>query len=173
MIFFKETSLTKIGIEEDDGFITHLYLGTDCVSSGAEQKETVLIKQAFDQLERYLNGQLKEFSLPLRPAGTDFMKSVWQKLGEVPFGKTASYKDIAIAIGNPEAVRAVGQANNKNPIPIFIPCHRIIGSNGMLVGYSGGLNIKKHLLELERRVILNPLNFCAGPNCVLSDFRGF
>jgi len=149
MLFFRKTSLGKIGIEEEEGFITHLYFGTDRVTAGAGQKETAIVQQAFNQLERYLKGELKEFSLPLRPAGTDFMKKVWCKLCEVPFGTTATYKDIAISIGQPGAARAVGQANNKNPIPIFIPCHRIIGANGSLVGYFSGLDIKKKLLKLE------------------------
>ncbi len=83
------------------------------------------------------------------PDGTVFMKNVWQKLCEVPYGTMANYKDIATAIENPKAVWAVGMVNNKNPIPIFIPCHRIIGSHGKLVGYRGGLDMKKKLLELE------------------------
>ena len=149
MIFFRETSIGKIGIAEKDGYITHLYLPTDNVPQDMELCETPLIRQAFEQLELYLSGQLKEFTLPLMPEGTTFMKSVWQKLLDVPYGQTASYKDIAIAVGNPRGARAVGQANNRNPIPIIIPCHRIIGSNGDLVGYGGGLDMKKKLLGLE------------------------
>lgn len=149
MIFFRETSIGKIGIAEKDGYITHLYLPTDNVSPDLGLGETSLIRQAFEQLELYLSGQLKEFALPLLPEGTPFMKSVWQKLLDVPYGQTASYKDIAIAVGNPKGARAVGLANNRNPIPIIIPCHRIIGSNGDLVGYGGGLDMKKILLGLE------------------------
>jgi len=149
MIFFRETSIGKIGIAEKDGYISHLYLLGDKVPEDMELIETPLIRRAFEQIELYLSGQLKEFSLPLMPEGTAFMKSVWQKLLDVPYGQTASYKDIAIAVGNPKGVRAVGQANNRNPIPIIIPCHRIIGSNGDLVGYGGGLDMKKRLLGLE------------------------
>lgn len=151
MIYFKNTSLGKIGIEEKDGCLTHLYFEPDATPQNAELGQTPLLRQAFEQLELYLNGRLKDFSLPLMPEGTPFMKSVWQKLCQIPYGQTASYKDIAIAVGNPKAVRAVGQANNKNPIPIFIPCHRIIGSKGDLVGYGGGLEMKKKLLGLEAR----------------------
>ena len=149
MIFFRETSVGRIGIAEKDGFITHLLLPTDNMLQDMELGETSLLRQAFEQLELYLSGRLKEFNLPLLPEGTMFMNSVWQKLREVPYGQTASYKDIAIAVGNPRGARAVGLANNRNPIPIIIPCHRIIGSSGDLVGYGGGLDMKKKLLGLE------------------------
>ncbi|HWP97290.1 MAG TPA: methylated-DNA--[protein]-cysteine S-methyltransferase [Syntrophomonadaceae bacterium] len=152
MIYFKETSLGKIGMEEKAGYIIRLYFQTATAPRNIELGETHLIREAFEQLELYLQGQLKEFSLPLMPEGTPFMKSVWHKLCQVPYGQTASYKDIATAVGNPKAVRAVGQANNKNPIPIFIPCHRIIGSRGDLVGYGGGLELKRKLLELESKL---------------------
>jgi len=150
MISFRETSIGRIGIEEKEGCIVSVYFETDAVPHGLEMGETPLIRNAFEQLEDYLTGRLTEFSLPLRPEGTPFMKNVWMKLCDVPYGHTASYKDIATAVGNPRAVRAVGMANNRNPIPIFIPCHRIIGSNGKLVGYGGGLELKQKLLDLER-----------------------
>ena len=149
MMFFRETSIGKIGIAEKNNCVSHLYLPADNVPQDMELGETLLIRQAFEQLELYLSGQLKEFNLPLLPEGTPFMQSVWQRLLEVPYGQTASYKDIAIAIGNPQGCRAVGLANNRNPIPIIIPCHRIIGSNGNLVGYGGGLDMKIKLLRLE------------------------
>ncbi|MDD4172006.1 MAG: methylated-DNA--[protein]-cysteine S-methyltransferase [Syntrophomonas sp.] len=151
MAFFKETLIGRIGMEEEDGCITHLWFENDIVPQNLEQAETPLIKEAFEQLELYLNGQLKEFSLPLQPEGTPFMQSVWQKLLEVPYGQTASYREIATAVGNPRAVRAVGMANRRNPIPILIPCHRIIGSKGDLVGYSSGLDLKRKLLDLETK----------------------
>lgn len=149
MIFFRETSIGKIGIAEKNNCISHVYLPNENVPQDMELCETPLLRQAFEQLELYLSGQLKEFTLPLQPEGTRFMKSVWQKLLEVPYGQTASYKDIAIAVGNPKGARAVGLANNRNPIAIFIPCHRIIGANGALVGYGGGLDLKIKLLHLE------------------------
>ena len=92
----------------------------------------------------------KIFTLPLAPVGTEFQQHVWKILQTIPYGETWSYKQVAVAIGNPKASRAVGMANNKNPLAIFIPCHRVIGSNGKLVGYAGGLNIKEHLLALEQ-----------------------
>lgn len=150
-LYFRQTELGEIGIAESDGSITNVYLNTDTVPPDAEICETDLIREAFLQLGAYLAGDLKQFSLPLAPSGTDFMRKVWKTLCEVPYGKTASYKDIAVAVGNPRAARAVGLANNKNPIPVFIPCHRIIGANGKLVGYRGGLDVKKKLLDLENR----------------------
>lgn len=101
------------------------------------------------QLEAYFSGELKSFSIKLAPEGTEFQKSVWNALCEVPYGETRSYKDIAISIGNPRAYRAVGLANNRNPIAIIVPCHRIIGANGKLIGYASGLDVKEFLLRLE------------------------
>ncbi|MEA4923749.1 MAG: methylated-DNA--[protein]-cysteine S-methyltransferase [Syntrophomonadaceae bacterium] len=149
MVFIRETSIGKVGIAEEDGYITRLYLPTDNIPQDSELPEPPVIQQAFAQLELYLSGNLQEFTLPLKPEGTSFMQRVWQKLLQVPYGQTASYKDIAAAVGSPLATRAVGQANHRNPIPIFIPCHRIIGSQGDLVGYGGGLEMKRTLLRLE------------------------
>ena len=114
-------------------------------------KETPLIKKAASQLFEYLNGKRMEFDLPLLKDGTDFQISVWNELLKIPYGETRSYKDIAVAINNEKAVRAVGMANNKNKISIFIPCHRVIGSSKKLVGYGGGLEIKEFLLNLEKK----------------------
>jgi methylated-DNA-[protein]-cysteine S-methyltransferase len=150
-VYFSTTALGKLGIRETDGNITQVYFATESPPAAVEIQETDLIKAAFLQLTAYFNGQLQEFSLPLAPQGTDFMQAVWSALRAVRYGKTASYQDIATAIGNPKAVRAVGQANHRNPLPIFIPCHRIIGSNGKLVGYAGGLSIKQQLLALEKQ----------------------
>lgn len=109
-----------------------------------------LSDKAYKQLNEYFEGKRKEFDLPLKLEGTKFQKQVWRELTKIPYGQTRSYKDIALAIANPKAVRAVGMANNKNPISIVIPCHRVIGSNGDLIGYAGGLEIKKELLNLEK-----------------------
>jgi methylated-DNA-[protein]-cysteine S-methyltransferase len=147
---FYETDLGRIGIAETRGSITNVYFETDDVPHDVEISETALIKEAARQLDRYFAGELREFSLPLEPAGTSFMQAVWKLLLQIPYGQTASYKQIAASLGNPLAVRAVGLANNRNPIPIFIPCHRIIGSGGKLIGYRGGLALKKRLLDLER-----------------------
>ena len=105
--------------------------------------------EAFVQLDAYLAGRLKEFYLPLAPKGTPFMLRVWAELLKIPYGQTRSYGEIARAIGNPGAMRAVGMANNRNPIAIIIPCHRVIGSDGRLVGYGSGLPLKEKLLALE------------------------
>ena len=102
------------------------------------------------QLDEYFEGKRQSFSLDLAPQGTPFQRRVWDALLKIPYGETRSYRDIATAVGNAKAVRAVGGANGKNPIAIVIPCHRVIGANGQLTGYAGGLHYKKALLELER-----------------------
>ncbi len=107
------------------------------------------LKSAKEQLHAYFQGSREPFSIRMDLRGTQFQKRVWGALLNVPYGATASYKDIAAAIDSPKAVRAVGGANNRNPIPIIIPCHRIIGASGELVGYGGGLHVKKFLLQLE------------------------
>ncbi len=106
-------------------------------------------KTAADQLDAYFNGALTRFSLPLAPRGSDFQQRVWAALSEIPYGETESYGELAARIGSPGAARAVGLANGKNPIGIVIPCHRVVGSNGNLTGYGGGLERKKQLLDLE------------------------
>lgn len=103
------------------------------------------------QLRAYFAGELEAFDLPLAPQGTPFQLAVWKRLCEIPYGETISYGELARRVGNPNASRAVGLANGSNPIPIVIPCHRVIGSNGKLTGYGGGLPIKEKLLALERR----------------------
>lgn len=106
--------------------------------------------EAERQLESYFSGRLKSFDLKLASKGTDFQKSVWKALCEIPYGETRTYKDIAASIGKPKACRAVGLANNRNPIAIIVPCHRVIGSNGKLVGYASGVDVKEFLLGLEK-----------------------
>jgi len=105
------------------------------------------------QLEAYFSGKLKSFEIKLSPEGTEFQKSVWKALCEIPYGETRTYKDIALSIGNPKAYRAVGLANNRNPIAIIVPCHRVIGSNGKLTGYACGLDVKEFLLKLEENTM--------------------
>lgn len=112
-------------------------------------KAQLVLKQACDQLNQYFQGSRTNFDLPLNPSGTDFQKKVWKALYEIPYGQTRSYKDIAIALNQPNACRAVGSANGKNPICVIIPCHRVITSGGKLGGYSGGLDKKTKLLEIE------------------------
>ncbi|MGZ0052226.1 methylated-DNA--[protein]-cysteine S-methyltransferase [Brevibacillus gelatini] len=112
-------------------------------------KNEAVNEQAKLQLVQYFAGERTEFDVPTVLYGTPFQKTVWNELTNIPFGETRSYKDIAIAIGTPKAVRAIGGANNRNPIPVIIPCHRVVGSNGALVGYGGGLSIKQYLLAHE------------------------
>lgn len=109
------------------------------------------LSETIHQLQAYFAGELENFDLKLAPEGTPFQLSVWHRLCEIPYGETISYGQLASQIGNPKASRAVGLANGSNPIPIVIPCHRVIGSNGKLTGYGGGLPIKEKLLALERR----------------------
>ncbi|MEH6544202.1 MAG: methylated-DNA--[protein]-cysteine S-methyltransferase [Porticoccaceae bacterium] len=109
-----------------------------------------IVDNAIDQLQAYFDGKLKTFDLPLRPSGTEFQKTVWRKLQQIGYGRTASYGDIAAAIVKPKASRAVGMANSKNPIPIVVPCHRIIGKDGSLTGFAGGLDTKRWLLAHEQ-----------------------
>ena len=150
MLYIRDTIVGPMAIGGYKEWITHLYLPKNTVGLTAiGKKEPKMVKEAFRQLELYLDGKLREFDLPLKAEGTDFMKKVWEKLMEVPYGTTASYKDLAIAAGNEKAVRAVGMANARNPIAIFIPCHRIIGASGKLVGYGGGLELKTWLIEME------------------------
>lgn len=150
-IFYYNTEIGKIGIEENGAAITKIfYINDDLQEDMSEKSETELIKEAIRQLDEYFQGKRSVFDLPLEPKGTEFQKRVWNALKEIPFGETKSYGDIAKIIGNEKAARAVGMANNKNPIPIIIPCHRVIGANGKLVGYAGGLHIKEKLLKIEK-----------------------
>lgn len=150
-IFFYRTDIGEVGIAADETGVTHLCLKQAGNLPDAVIREPRLISEAARQLQEYLKGGLKHFDLPLAPAGSDFMRRVWASLQTIPYGETWSYKKLAESIGNPKAARAVGQASRRNPIPIFIPCHRVIGSNGRLIGYGGGLEIKARLLLLERQ----------------------
>lgn len=116
----------------------------------ALKQEIGIVHEAYVQLLEYLEGRRTSFSFPFSIKGTSFQEKVWLELLKIPYGSTASYKQIAERIGNPKACRAIGMANNKNPVSIVIPCHRVIGSSGALIGYGGGLDRKKRLLELEK-----------------------
>jgi methylated-DNA-[protein]-cysteine S-methyltransferase len=118
-------------------------------------KDFKKIGEVARQIEAYTLGRLRTFDVNIAPIGTDFQKIVWNELLKIPYGETVSYIHIAKAIGNPNASRAVGMANSKNPVQIIIPCHRIIGSNKTLTGYAGGIEMKKKLLQLEREVSFN------------------
>ncbi|MBR3504806.1 MAG: methylated-DNA--[Clostridia bacterium] len=144
----RETRLLPVGpvTVEDNGYaITRVAFG----QSDGPAAPSRLTGRAFEQLEAYFAGQLRDFDLPLEPRGTPFQRRVWAALQAIPYGETRSYKHIAAFIGCPGGTRAVGMANNRNPIAIVIPCHRVIGANGDLVGYGGGLEVKEALLKLE------------------------
>ncbi|WP_298444400.1 methylated-DNA--[protein]-cysteine S-methyltransferase [uncultured Ferrimonas sp.] len=119
------------------------------------QRDDQALCAARTQLQQYFAGQRQQFELALAPVGTEFQRQVWQALCQIPYGTTASYGQIASAIGKPKAVRALGAANGKNPIAVVIPCHRVIGANGSLTGYAGGLELKQQLLQLEQPDLLN------------------
>ena len=137
----------RVYIAESEGAITDV---ASHPIAGSDEKETPLIKLAAEMLVEYFDGRRVDFDLPLRPEGTEFQKKAWNALLLIPYGQTRSYKEQAAAVGNVKACRAVGAANGKNPISIIIPCHRVIGSDKSLVGYGGGLEMKKALLELEK-----------------------
>lgn len=149
-----DSPIGELLIREENGYITQILFfhpEDNCDLKSHEKKHTPLIEKCILQLNEYFEGKRKEFDLPLNPSGTEFQKKDWAALQEIPYGKTCSYKDIAIAIGNEKACRAVGMANHNNPISIVIPCHRVVGADGSLTGYGGGLHIKKYLLELEQK----------------------
>ena len=149
--FYYNTSIGALGISEENGFITTVYFANKPKPVALDLRETPLIKEAAEQLKLYLAGGLREFSLPLELKGTPFMERVWAELQKIPYGETATYGQIAGRVGNAKACRAVGMANNRNPIPIIVPCHRVIGANGKLVGFGGGLPLKQKLLSLEQQ----------------------
>ncbi|MDD4101098.1 MAG: methylated-DNA--[protein]-cysteine S-methyltransferase [Kiritimatiellae bacterium] len=155
------TIFGRVTIVESGGLITHLFFACDHPPDAPDRAGTPLLRRAFRQLEAYLNGKLEDFDLPLGPQGTDFQSRVWKVLRSIPYGHTLSYKEVACRLGNPGAARAVGMANNRNPIPIFIPCHRVIGADGSLVGYGSGIDIKARLLEIERAGALRHTGRCA------------
>jgi len=148
---FFYSPLGRLGIAENGASITNIFLTDKKNPQGHfELGDTPLLQRAVGQLKEYFAGQRKDFDLPLNPAGTPFQQKVWSALSAIPYASTCSYKEVALKIGHPQAFRAVGGANNRNPIMVIIPCHRVIGSNGKLVGYGGGLEVKDWLLQLEQ-----------------------
>lgn len=156
-MFYKiyDFEIGKLAICEENGKIVLVNVvktkeDIEEIAKNSIQKETSLIKNTKQQLDEYFAGKRKKFDIPIKLDGTDFQIKVWKELLKIPYGETCSYLDIAKRIGNPNASRAVGMANNKNKIIIIVPCHRVIGSNKKLVGYACGLDVKEKLLELER-----------------------
>ena len=148
-VWYYDTLLGRVGIAEENGALTDLFFSGEEHKLTAEERETPLLQEAARQVGEYLAGGRKNFNLPLQPQGTSFQLQDWQALQTIPYGETRSYGQVAVQINRPKASRAVGMANHRNPIAIIIPCHRVIGSDGSLVGYGGGLAIKRKLLELE------------------------
>ncbi|GEC03391.1 methylated-DNA--protein-cysteine methyltransferase [Streptomyces spinoverrucosus] len=137
----------------EDGVLCGLYMTDQCHRPAEEtfgERDETPFGETIDQLTAYFGGELKEFTLELRLNGTPFQRTVWDQLRRIPYGETRSYGELADALGNPNASRAVGLANGKNPIGIIVPCHRVIGASGSLTGYGGGLERKQRLLDFER-----------------------
>jgi len=150
-IYYYSHKFCNLGIAEENGAICRIFFEKIKVPNDFYKSDNPLIKKASDQLDEYFDGRRKTFDLPLTLNGTDFQIDVWKALQNIPYGETRSYGQLAALIGTPRASRAVGMANNRNPIPIIIPCHRVIASNGSLSGYAGGVELKKRLLELEHQ----------------------
>ncbi len=146
-----ESPIGWIEIREEDSAISYLVFHNE--EPPFEEQPTPLLETAMNQIAEYFQGKRKNFDLPVELMGTYFRMKVWNELVNIPYGYTRTYGEIAIAIGNPQACRAVGQANHHNPISIIIPCHRVIGSDGNLTGYGGELWRKKWLLEFEKKNI--------------------
>lgn len=152
-----------VEVDDEDGALTRIEfllrperpalpgpLFTPKHKPNTQRSESSALQKVIDELDEYFLGRRRDFTMALNPHGTPFQLQVWKALTGIPYGETISYLELAVRIGNPAAVRAVGAANGANPIPVIIPCHRVIGSSGKLVGYGGGLDRKETLLSIER-----------------------
>lgn len=152
---------TPIGVLEitgtDEAVNSILFAEQDVVVHPLTEETPMALKECYVQMDEYFKGERRVFSFPSISIGTDFQKSVWNELTTIPYGETGSYKDIALSIGNEKAIRAVGSANGKNKLSIVVPCHRIIGSDGKLTGYAGGLWRKEWLLAHEKGITRLPI----------------
>jgi methylated-DNA-[protein]-cysteine S-methyltransferase len=155
-----DSAVGRLTLVAEDGAIVGLYMNLqrhrpddgDLGEPDRRGRQAAPFKTAADQLDAYFAGALTRFTLPMAPRGSEFQQRVWTALQDIPYGQTESYGELAERIGSPRAARAVGLANGKNPISIVIPCHRVVGSDGNLTGYGGGLDRKKQLLDLELAV---------------------
>ena len=147
------TDIGRIHVAEEDGAITNVMLPGEKAPPGTFAS-TPLLEKAAVQISEYLQGRRQKFTVPLAPQGSDFAMKVWKEMLDIPYGKVRTYGEMAVAIGRPGAARAVGQACNRNPISILIPCHRVVGAGGKLTGYAGGLDLKERLLRLEKDALL-------------------
>lgn len=157
MIYYTSvnTRFCEIILAGNEDGLTHLHLNTGQGKrvfeiSGDWRKNNGFFEDIIDQIQEYFKGKRREFDVKINPFGTDYQKTVWQALRKIPYGRLATYKEIAKAIGNEKAARAVGMANSKNPIPLIIPCHRVIGAGGKLTGFAHGLDIKERLITFEK-----------------------
>ncbi len=148
---YMDSPIGRLYLAEESGRLTHLLFAKH--EPPCEPTETPLLSEVKKQLGEYFRGERRVFDLPLAPFGSDFQMACWSALLTIPYGSTCSYADIAQLVGSPKAYRAVGNANHNNPISIIIPCHRVIGADGSLAGYGGGLETKAYLLNLEQKTI--------------------
>ncbi|GAU08521.1 methylated-DNA--[protein]-cysteine S-methyltransferase [Desulfoplanes formicivorans] len=151
-----DTSLCRIVLVGNENGLTNLHMDTgegrrSLVIKDSWTRSPGLFRDIRKQIEEYLEGTRKVFSVPLNPLGTPFQKKVWQVLGDIPYGEVRTYKEVATSLGNPNGARAVGMAAANNPIPVIIPCHRVVGTNGSLTGFAFGLGIKQALLDTEQQ----------------------
>lgn len=150
-VYYYPTLFGEVAIATDENGITDVSLKDHFQIDGHIVQENEWMQAAIRQLTEYFLGKRKSFSLPLAPQGTEYQKKVWKILETIPYGEVMTYKQVAFAAGNEKGSRGVGQACSKNPIWIIVPCHRVIGSNGKLTGYAGGLTVKEQLLALEQK----------------------
>lgn len=149
-VYYYKYPIGTLGIAQDETGVTNIFFQQREPFPDAVIEQTELIKRAAAQLDEYFAGKRTAFDIPLSFYGTEFQKKVWRALCTIPYGETRSYKQIAQQAGCPGGARAVGMANNHNPVMIVVPCHRVIGANGKLVGYASGVDVKKFLLDLEK-----------------------
>ncbi len=147
---YLDTPIGTLRLLAENAQLVNIEFAGQYGANGAVENNDTVLAACAAQLTDYFAGKRRHFDLPLAPQGSPFQLSVWAALANIPFGQVRSYRDIAQSIGNPAAVRAVGAANGRNPLPIVVPCHRVIGSNGALTGFAGGLEVKRFLLDLER-----------------------
>lgn len=149
-IVIKNTPIGILSFVEENGFLVEGHFRTFTKEDHVTEKDTPLLVKTKTEIKEYFSGKRTDFDLPFHLKGTPFQLSVWNALCTIPYGKTASYKDIAVKVGNPKSCRAIGMANHRNPLPIIVPCHRVINADGSLGGYGGGLDKKITLLKTEK-----------------------
>jgi len=150
-VYYYQSPIGRLKLVEDGDFLREINFAEENGEGGSDHP---VLRETVRQLSEYFEGKRTDFDLPVKPYGTGFQQKVWNMLSDIPFGATITYMDLAKKLGNDRVVRAAGRANAKNPIPIVIPCHRVIGSNGRLTGYSGGIDRKRWLLKHEGSILL-------------------